>query len=86
LQLPVPEIHANRATQPIKVWEKWNEIDYTFSNLNPKQQENIIEEINKIKEDDVRKAFWNRQKTVNIWNDTYTFDGNIYKKDEKTWK
>lgn len=86
VNLPASEISTNRTTQPIKIWEKWNEIDITFNMLNDKQKEDVIQQINKIKDDNVRKAFWNSQGEITIWNDRYEFKDGMYKKDEKTWK
>ena len=54
--------------------------------LNDKQKEDVIQQINKIKDDNVRKAFWNSQGEITIWNDRYEFKDGMYKKDEKTWK
>jgi len=88
LELPADKIGPNRVDQKIMVWEKWNEISFTFNDLSSKQKDDVIKKINEIKDDNVRNAFWKSQEKITIWNDTYNFDDNdkMYKKDEKTWK
>ena len=63
---------ANWLEMPVKLWEKWNETDFTFNGFNQNQKEEIIDAINSLKPSEREKFKW--VKSIEVWDKKYVLN------------
>ena len=63
----------SRSQKAVTIWDENNKTTVKFSDLNDKQQGEILTNINKIEDNNVRKELWNKDPKITIWDKTYVF-------------